>query len=373
MRTHVGMIITLLAALTGPVPALAQSTAEPWSFVVLGHIRGGEDGNPHYFVDEILDEVRALQPDLLFLTGDMIWGDVLSPMADSASVVRDWARLDTMLAELSVRVHRVPGNHDIHDPVTRDVYTSRYGRPPHLVDHRRNRFLLLSSAHIPPGDTLDGSRRQWVRGKQLESPQIEFVRQALADTAAYDNAFVLMHHMLWWEDDADWWRDVHPLLVGRKVRAVFAGDYGPMKFSHVRRDRIDYVQSSVENNTGLQILRNRIQSRLLYQQFDNLLRVTVTGDRADVAVIPVGAFTGGKFTPQRWREINEYEAPRTLTQRGWDRLEVLAGGPRRALALLVGTAGLLGLALGAALALVIGRRRRTATQSSPRQAAAATG
>ena len=51
-------------------------------------------------------------------------------------------------------IHRVPGNHDITDLATRDVYFRRYGRVPSAVRVGKVLFLLLSTTRIPAdGDT----------------------------------------------------------------------------------------------------------------------------------------------------------------------------------------------------------------------------
>jgi hypothetical protein len=87
------------------------------------------------------------------------------------------------------------------------------------------------------------------------------------------------------------------------VRAVFAGDYGPMKFSHQRRDGIDYVQTSVEGDVPLELLRAREDSRLLSAQLDNFLLVTVAGTEVRTEVRTLGAFSTGKFSPDHWRAV----------------------------------------------------------------------
>ncbi|MFQ5745763.1 MAG: metallophosphoesterase family protein [Gemmatimonadota bacterium] len=300
----------LLATLPpGPYrPVRAQEPASPaadeFTFVVLGHVRGNESG-PHYLLGSLVAEVRALHPDLVFLTGDIIWGDVRTNPADSASVEREWDVVDSAFAAIGAPVYRVPGNHDINDLVTRDIYARRYGLPPAFVDYGGYRFLLLSSSWIPAdGDTR---KRLFIRGKDLDEAQIAFLRRALAPDEARRGAFVLMHHLLWWEEDAPWWRDVHPLLREGGVRAVFGGDYGPMKFSHMRRDGIDYFQSSIEGDVRIPILRAREESRLLSAQFDNYLVVRVRGADVSVDVRPFAAVESGHFTPQRWREIHADE------------------------------------------------------------------
>ena len=307
-----------------PVAATAQqpSARDSFSFVVLGHLRGGVEGGYNYLVDELVEQVRQLRPDLVFLTGDLIWGDYHLQQVRRDTIISEWARLDSALSRIGTPVYRVPGNHDINDPVTRDVYFQRYGTLPQVVDYKSTRFILLNSSFVPKGDSLPPRRRRFIGGMQLDSAQINFLQSALAAADTSQNTFVFLHHVLWWDDQAEWWRNVHPLLVG-KARAVFAGDYGPMKFSHVTRDSIDYIQSSIEDFPALRLLQRRIESRLLYQQFDNFLHVTVAGPRVTVEVKTLGPITGKKFTPQRWRAINSYSPPVS------ERLRTMVGTPKR--------------------------------------------
>ncbi len=139
---------------TGEDGARSHQARDTVGFVVLGHIRGDARGGLHWRIDELLGEVRALEPAFAVLTGDMIWGDVQSEVTDSAGVVAEWEELDAALATLGIPVYRVPGNHDIAGLVTRDIYHERYGRLPQVIDIGGIRLLLLSSAWIPEdGDT----------------------------------------------------------------------------------------------------------------------------------------------------------------------------------------------------------------------------
>ncbi len=338
---------------TGEDGARSHQARDTVGFVVLGHIRGDARGGLHWRIDELLGEVRALEPAFAVLTGDMIWGDVQSEVTDSAGVVAEWEELDAALATLGIPVYRVPGNHDIAGLVTRDIYHERYGRLPQVVDIGRIRLLLLSSAWTPEdGDTR---KRVRIRGLPLDSAQVEFVRAALADTTAYDHAFVAMHHLLWWEDaDAPWWREVHPILAAVGVRAVFSGDYGPAKFSHLERDGVQYYQTSVSPDPTIDILRAHEWNRLLAQQFDNFLSVTVAGPSVDVEVHTIGEVSTGHFTPDRWRavygSIRRPPPQRGLSARLRSLLERRAG--RMAAVVAIGLA----LAGAAVLGIIAGRR-----------------
>lgn len=331
----------LLAAIAGcrPVPAAAAPASvadSSYSFVVVGHVRRDRAGGIlHPRLGELIERIKALDPDLVFLTGDMVWGDVDSNPADPATVEREWQALDSALATLSMPIHRVPGNHDISDLGTRDLYFRRYGPLPQLHEFRGSRFLLLASAWIPPdGDTR---HNPFIRPAALDSAQVGYLRSALGPPGRFAHTFVFQHHVLWWEPDAAWWREVHPLLTQAGVDAVFAGDYGPLKFSFTEKDGVRYYQSSIEGDVSLGILRELISSRLLTSQFDNFLHVTVRGPRVDVEVRTVGEVSSGKFTPERWREVNLWQPPPApLATRLWS----VIGSPKRLAALALLTAGL---------------------------------
>ena len=341
----------LSAGVAGGAAAQAAAAPRPVRFAVLGHIRGDADNTLYALLPELLEEVRALEPDFVVLTGDIIWGEYTSKTVDRALITRTWDQVDSAVKTLGVPVYRVPGNHDISDPVTRDVYFQRYGTPPQTVDVAGTRLILLNSSWTPAGSDTVPEKRPHVRGVPLDAGQIAFVRQALADTAAYRHAFVFTHHLLWFDGGAPWWKDVHPLLAGRKVRAVFSGDLGPMKFAHMERDSVQYYQTSMEGNASVEIQRVLLGSRLIGQQFDNFLLVSVDGPRVDVDVKVFGATSAGKFTPQRWAQVSEPLPPDPLPARLWN----LVGSPAR-LAALAGAAALL-LGVGYSLGVSAARRR----------------
>lgn len=277
------------------------------TFAVLGHVRGDPptDGILNYMIDEVIADVNAQQPDVVVLTGDMIFGDYHSSPADAKIVTVEWDALDAKLAELNATVYRVPGNHDLHDAVTRDIYHERYGQLPKVINVGRSRLLLLNSCWV--GDENYRGPKKAVRGLQLGSDQIQFIKAVLSDPENFDHAFVFVHHLLWWNPDAAWWRDVHPLLVKHKVRAVFSGEFGPYKYSHMQRDGVDYLQCSIENKPEVSMMRYMESSRILSQLMDCYLLVHVEGDNVDIELRPVGALTSGNYSPSRWAELYDYQ------------------------------------------------------------------
>jgi 3',5'-cyclic AMP phosphodiesterase CpdA len=327
------------AAGLSTVPArlgAAPAADSAYSFVVVGHVRrDGNGGILHPRLGELIERIRKLNPDLVFLTGDMVWGDVENNPSDTATVEREWRALDSALAGLPMPVHRVPGNHDISDLGTRDLYFRRYGRLPQVVEFRGSRFILLSSAWIPAdGDTLHAP---YTRPKALDPAQVSFLRAELGRPGPFAHTFVFQHHILWWDPDAPWWAEVHPLMAQHGVAAVFAGDYGPLKYSFTEKDGVRYYQSSIEGDVSLGIVREMISSRLLERQFDNFLHVRVRGPVVDVEVRTVGETSSGKFTPDHWREVDLWEPPvPPITTRVWK----VVGSPRRLAGLGVFAAGI---------------------------------
>lgn len=309
----------LLALCLAVLPAPAAATSK-YRFVVIGHLRGGP-GNGHVptpQLREAVDAINELDPALVFVTGDIVYGS-WHEVPDADAIRADWEAVDAELARLHAPVHRVPGNHDAWDPVTRDIWIERYGPLYGSFDHGDNHFVLLQTGWVPePGD--DGwCPGYYTRGAPLPEAELEFLRDDLEAHREARHVFVIGHHMLWWDQADYWWSTVHPLLAQYPVRMVVAGDLGPWKFSHERRDEIDYIQSTVEfTEPPLQMLRNREGSRTISSQVDNFLVVDVDGPTLRYELKTLGAFTRGNHTPRLWKEIHEYDAG-TLRRKLYDR------------------------------------------------------
>jgi 3',5'-cyclic AMP phosphodiesterase CpdA len=340
-------VLALVNALSSQLPAQADSLApRPFTFAVIGHVRGKNDGKLNPKMGELLERVGRIKPDFVVLTGDIVWGDIQSDIADTAEVRREWDDIDSAFATLGVPVFRVPGNHDISDLGTRDVFRQRYGPMPAVVERYGSRFILLSSAWIPAdGDTR---HQRIVRPTALDPAQVAFLKTELSRQGTWDQTFVVMHHMLYWSDSASWWRDVHPLLAAAGVSAVFAGDYGPLKFSHLTRDSVHYLQASMEGIMTLETLRNFERSRVLSSQFDNFLVVRVRGPEMSTEVETLGEFSSPQFQPAFYDSMMPRPKPT-----GWRRMVAELATPRKLLVL--GLFGLMALGVGVLLGKRLGR------------------
>ena len=301
----------------------ALLVAQAFSFVVIGHTRGGPGNGtlPAERYAEMVDEVRALHPSFVVLTGDLVYGDFEATTVDRAAVEKDWDAVDAVFAQFGCPVHRVPGNHDLWEPTTRDLWTARYGELQKSFEFGGSKFLLLNSCWTPaPGETGQCPPK-FIRGVQLDGARLEFVRKEIASAKDALHVFVFLGHVLWWDEDAAWWKDVHPLLKSVNTSNVFSGDLGPWKFSRMQRDGIDYVQSSVEfANPPIVMQRNRESIRMISEQLDNFAYVTVYGANVHVELKTLGATSTELFTPAKYREVHEYDAG-TFERKVFSRME----------------------------------------------------
>lgn len=319
-------------------------------FVVAGHLRGNDNGELNPWIDELVKAIVEEDPQAVFLTGDLIWGGYHDERVDRDVVAREWDSLEETLAPVGAPLYLVPGNHDINDPVTAEVFRERFGQRPAALRLGEILFLLLDSTRYedviptPPRPSTN------TRTDALASDQIAWIERVLTEHDDARQVFVLLHHVLWWEKNAAWWSEVHPILARHKVRAVFAGDYGPLKFSATARDGIQYVQSSIEGDSDLRLIRNLKMARIMNYQFENFVLVDVKGDEVDIRIRTVAALASGKMSPERFREIF---APEELTL--GEKLERALGGPTRRILLTMAAIGF--LFLGAAAGYAVGRRR----------------
>jgi len=100
---------------------------QEFTFAVLGHTRGGPDDGmlPKQRYAEMVRAVQRERPDFVVLAGDLVYGDFHSATVDREAVRRDWDAVDAVFAQFGCPVHRVPGNHDVWESTTRDLWIER--------------------------------------------------------------------------------------------------------------------------------------------------------------------------------------------------------------------------------------------------------
>jgi hypothetical protein len=306
---------TLAAERTSDIPTSIQSKdSKSFSFVVWGHPRGRTTGDPPLHFEEILERIAELKADLVLITGDAIHG-MWGKDADPVIIRKEWEIFDAGLSKLKIPVYRLPGNHDVHNNITRDIYLERYPRVPFAFTFKRSRFILLDTAGI--NQKGENDQATW-KGliQPFDEKQFAFIKDEISQQEKYNHIFIFMHNpQPWSEPSTFWWKNIHPLLKGGKTRAVFAGSPWVFKYAHLERDSIHYILSSCLGVPTKEFLR-RIpipEEWSIHKQLDNIQYVRVDGNQYKIQTIAVGALSSESLNWRFWDEVQE--RPPRWTQR----------------------------------------------------------
>jgi len=219
------MIVTMLSTM-----AWGQSTLVERSFQKLQQSPPSDPGHFDFIVvgdsntlkplvqsdifRQSLKEFNILEPSFVLEVGDIIVG------GDAEGVPAQWDVFDEVIATCEPPYLPLPGNHDISDKRTEQIWLNRIG-PTHYAFHYGNSFfILLNSEEVGALDRISDEQVAWLRA-QLAS-------------ASATNVFVFLHKPYFAHDgDPDaaaelWdeqWANVADALHGYPVRVVFAGHW----------------------------------------------------------------------------------------------------------------------------------------------------
>jgi hypothetical protein len=283
------------------------------SFVVWGHPYAGT-GEPPLHYDEVIRELNKIRPDLIFITGDAIQG-MYSQKPDSDVIRNDWNTLYAGLDRLGIPVHVAPGNHDVHNFVTRDIFLERNCSPPYAFDFKKSRFLILDTVGIDQRKQ-DGQFSWDPQMLPFSDAQLAFIASSTSEKDAYDNLFVFMHHTEFWlDEDSFWWNEVHALLRLTDANVVvFTGNPVHSKYTYLERDGVRYIQSSFTKPESVPFYQTKRFRWLLAkaQQFDTLQLVSVNGSDIQVDARVIGEHNSATFRPDWFHAV---EKPFDLTDK----------------------------------------------------------
>lgn len=277
-----------------------------FSFVVWGHPRGASDGDPPLYFDEVLNRISDLKPDLLIITGDIISGGASrSKPLNPDLILSDWKYFDSRIEKLGIPVYRTPGNHDVNNFTTRDIYLERYRKPPYAITYKGSRFIFLDSIGIDQRKN-DNSRYWYYLGLPFDEAQINFVIKEIADQDNYDHLFFFWHHTRFWSEPTSiWWKKIHPLLINGRTRAIFTGD--PIKkYLYENHDNIHYIASAFYETHDINYFVRRPENRSgwdICRQLDNIQYVKVKNDSVSIQPIVIGSKHNKGLSPRFWMEI----------------------------------------------------------------------
>lgn len=178
----------------------------PMQFAVIGD-RTGEHEPGIY--GQIVREIQRLKPDFVLSVGDMIEGYT----NDTIAIKREWEEYKRLLEPLTMPIYLAPGNHDIWDSTSLELYKRYIGEPYYSFNRRGMHFILLDNSRY---DTVGA----------FSSKQIDWLTADLERNMDATHTFAVFHIPYWIETIAEEKSDtLHNLFERYGVDGVFTGHY----------------------------------------------------------------------------------------------------------------------------------------------------
>jgi len=232
--------------------------AKPWSsgtfkndprafqFAVIGDRTGGANVEDTFGI--AMDQLNLLQPEFVINVGDIIEGY----SDDKAELTEMWEEAEALTARLEMPFFFTAGNHDMSNPVAREVWLERHGADRYFFIYQDVLFLVLNSedgSRPEPPEHIKESIELYNR-LQTEDPerarelleefmkdesviaglaapvefppeQLAWIEQTLADYPDVRWTFLFTHEPVW-EKPSESFREIQALLEERRF-TWFAG------------------------------------------------------------------------------------------------------------------------------------------------------
>jgi len=214
------LIVFLIASLTIAGQPAKQFTADtisdanPWShlnmnkskysfqFLIVADRTGHH--RPGIFADA-LQKINHLQPEFVMCVGDLIEGYT----EETQQLNAEWDEFDAMVNKLEMPFFYLPGNHDIYDPNSLQVYERRRGRTYYHFLYKNVLFLCLNSEEA------------FSRQGSISDKQIAYFAKVLKKYSKAAWTCVLIHKPIWQKEAAGWEKFTH--LLSERNHTVFGG------------------------------------------------------------------------------------------------------------------------------------------------------
>jgi len=205
----------------------AAKAPEDFEFVVFGDSRIAAPGAPlPEAYRRILVETSLINPDLVFHTGDLVFG-----YGESESELRkEYEAISVFLPELESAVYFVPGNHDYHSALTIRVFKEITGQEKDYFSFEHNgvNFIMLNTELPGRAGRVVGAQFDWLkkeleRGRNARALFVFMHRPLFSSPDTYkvrDEYFPRLPKSAQWKKER---RALLDLLAQYPVSAVFSG------------------------------------------------------------------------------------------------------------------------------------------------------
>jgi len=190
-----------------------------FTFAILGDRTGGARAG---VFESVVAEAAFLDPDFMITVGDHIEGYTL----DKEEIEEEWDEFLAIMDSVPIKYYLTPGNHDIWDDQSEEIYRDRVGDVNRAFKIENTRFIILDVSRDYSIDDFPEDKLKWFV-KELEKSQ----------GAAHTLVFL---HKPFWCEDFSFGREsrLHDLFLEYGVDAVFSGHYH--RYFYTERDGIDY-------------------------------------------------------------------------------------------------------------------------------------
>lgn len=251
--------------------AVAGAPVSDFKFSILGDRTGL--GSPAVY-ERVWEEIDALRPDFVLGVGDSIQG------GRDQRAAAEWRELRRIWARYRYPLYLAPGNHDIWNRYSRNLFEKETGHPPHFSFNFQNAHFTV----------LDNSQ-----SLLLSDGQLDYLERDLKAHRQRSPKFVVFHQPFWifyLQLGSGEFR-LHRLAREYGVTHVFSG-HGH-QLLRMERDGVTYLEVG---SSGADITRGTSRGQRFDQGwFYHHVLATVKGDRVTLQVKHVG----GKLYPvERW-------------------------------------------------------------------------
>ena len=130
LNVSVVLLIALVAGCQKPLTSPARSSGgDRFTFVTIGDNRSGEPiVQPQAYLDNIA-QINKLdpQPEVVIIVGDFIAGYTGDDDVELELAREEWDEFDRVTKAIRAPVRLVPGNHDMWDQASHELFIERYG------------------------------------------------------------------------------------------------------------------------------------------------------------------------------------------------------------------------------------------------------
>ena len=223
-----------------------KNNPDNFQFVIIGDRTGG--ANAEHTFALAMDQINLLLPEFVINVGDIIEG-----YADDKDELNEmWEEADALTGKLQMPFFYTRGNHDVSDPMAKEVWLERFGANYYSFIYKDVLFMVLDSEDSPrpqPPDDMNEKIKLYNRlqtedpaeaqkmlaefmtdeaivaalGQPVEFPdeQMAWIEKTLAENADVRWTFLFMHEPCW-ENPSESFKAIEQLLQDREY-TFFAG------------------------------------------------------------------------------------------------------------------------------------------------------